>query len=1047
MGPHRALIEDISIVVSLSDRSWNPLHREHIGSRETQDSFGSDAYALKVKLRQVALERESAMQTMPLARCGRVELQGLIYQWPTPFLNPSPFLQSDGNASLLAVHLKVDSLHFADRIDEIRRWLSFLQSRQRKGEEFFSNPSHSQMSLPRLAIALEIGPMVARIIYESNHGEDHRAVELRSNGLVLVLKSEYRHPTVNITRLFPAASSVQSMHWSSSLSLNLHPILVRVRSKHDPMQTISPTTDADFLDDPPILSIGNLEVSLITNAIAQVDGAGGAVAVIDKTSLAAEFAVAFETICVELWHPISVDAILRLMSMVPAKRTRLDAQMAATSRFINLPAGLSAKIAVERMVFFVTAPDISPHDGLDLSRGFSIRTTLAFEYCSLRTNHIHWFDHPQRTQNRSRLHLIPEAIPESIIAAKAPASTQETVSLLKLRVAKFVFREAVATPFEADEPVIVGREESSPSTQDITRICNIQVDVSLSSKMPFGGSQCTDFANVSVKIPMIHIDFQLRFTYNILLSLQTIRLLNPAQPSIAVSPPEQKMPFVLSIHGAVKKIQGSIVLPTEKLLLSMDALHVTMNTGATPKIKWRKSILFVPLPSHVGHCQALEEEWDELVILQDWEVSFTPLAGSLCIAIDGESAKFCIPHGFVLADLMQDINISAKVIRHLASMTNAGHYFAMPSPEAEGPKSVPHLTIRLGCLSLEAMDDPFESKLGLIWQISEAAVKQRMEREEAFKAKVRAILAAEPELFAGTTSQFDSEHEFAFDARHTVSIQEARRRLDDVHVLDWSLRLQRARNQQSKSANSTVHDLRATTGLQQPSVPPDSMHLRSRSSAPPLFKLMLENLCLIVSPPSFSVDQLPDVLHSMGEGLPRDTEFSLLVPLHIHFTLSSLRASLRDYPLPLVYIPAQAKSPSVSLLFDSDLVIGEELGTERAVEWIECPIIESRHALHGERPFSISVPKTIMPVKTYAAPTIKISTPAPTILSWAVSYMPAIQDVMRMVDSLTTPPRDSSPAMGFWDKVGSFIPFSSPPKRMFTAATRTPLDSQGHFYG
>lgn len=1046
MGPHRALIEDISIVVSLSDRSWNPLHREHIGSRETQDSFESDAYALKVTLRQVALERESPMQTMPLARFGRVELQGLVYQWPTPFLNPSPFLQSDGNASLLAVHLKVDSLHFADQIDKLRSWLAFLQSRRKKSEESFSDPSNSQMvSLPKLVIALETGPMIARIIYDSNHGEDHRAVELRSNGLVLVLKSEYRHPTMDITRLFPAASSVQSMHWSSSLSLNLNPILVRVRSKHDPIKMNSSTSDADFLDDPPILSIGNLEVSLITNAIAQVDGAGGTVAVIDKTSLAAEFAVAFETICVELWHPISVDAILRLISMVPAKRTRLDAQIPAKSRFVNLPSGLSAKIAVERMIFFVTAPDISPNDGLDLSRGFSIRTTLAFEYCSLRTNHIHWFDHPQRTQNRSRLHLIPEAIPESIIAAKAPASTQETVSLLKLRVAKFVFREAVATPFEPDEPVIVGREESSPSTQDIMRICNIQVDVSLSSKMPVGGSQCTDFAGVSVQIPMIYIDFQLRFAYSILLSLQTIRLLKPAQPTFAVSHPEQKMPFVLSIHGAVKKIQGSIALPTEKLLLSMDALHVTMNTGATPKIKWRKSIFFVPLPSHVGHCQVLEEEWDELVILQAWEVSFTPLAGSLCIAIDGESAKFCIPHGFVLADLVQDINISAKVIRHLASMTNAGHYFAMPSPEAEGPKSVPHLTIRLGCLSLEAMDDPFESKLGLIWQISEAAVKQRMEREEAFKAKVRAILAAEPELFAGTASQFDSEHDFAFDARHTVSIQEARRRLDDVHVLDWSLRLQRARDQQSKSANSIVHDLRATTGLQ-PGVLPDPIHLRSRSSAPPLVKLMLQNLCLIVSPPSFSIDQLPDVLHRMGEGLPRDTEFSLLVPLHTHFTLSSLHAILRDYPLPLVYIPARAKS-SVSLIFDSDLVIGEEMGTERTVEWIECPIIESRHALHGERPFSISVPKTIMPVKTYAAPNIKISTPEPTILSWAVSYMPAIQDVMRIVDSLTTPPRDSSPAMGFWDKVGSFIPFPSPPNRIFTAATRTPLDSQGHFYG
>jgi len=346
-------------------------------------------------------------------------------------------------------------------------------------------------------------------------------------------------------------------------------------------------------------------------------------------------------------------------------------------------------------------------------------------------------------------------------------------------------------------------------------------------------------------------------------------------------------------------------------------------------------------------------------------------------------------------------------------MANAGCYSEIPLPEAEGPKSVPHLTVRLACLCVDAEDDPFESKLGVIWQVGEGAVKQRMEREEAFSAKVSAILAeSEP----AQRPRMESEHEYAFDSRHTVSIQEARGRLDDVHALDWSLRLRSQRDQQSKSENLILQELRTTALPHQSDSLPDFIHLPSQSLAPPLLRIKIQNLCLIVSPPSFSIDQLPDVLQNLGK-LPRDTKFSLLVPLHIHFTLSSLRATLRDYPLPLIYISPQAKPSAVSLTFDTDLVIGEEMGTEKSVEWVQCPIIVDRNALHGERLLSISVPKTIMPVKTYAAPDVHISSPGPTILSWAVSYMPAIQDVMRIVDTLTSPPRDSSPAVGFWDKV------------------------------
>jgi hypothetical protein len=211
---------------------------------------------------------------------------------------------------------------------------------------------------------MEAGPMVARIIYDSGHDGKHRAIEMRNSGMTLALKTEYRHPTAAITRFLPAASSVLSMHWTSSIVFNLEPVLVRVRSKHDFIGMDDPhllISDPDFLEDPPVLSIGNVDIALVANAIAQIDGVAEAIAVIDRASLAADLSVIFETICLELWHPIAVDATLRLISTVPNKPPQIDRPEDVTRpRFLNFPIGISSKVAVDRLVCLRNCPRHQP---------------------------------------------------------------------------------------------------------------------------------------------------------------------------------------------------------------------------------------------------------------------------------------------------------------------------------------------------------------------------------------------------------------------------------------------------------------------------------------------------------------------------------------------------------------------------------------------------------------------------------------------------------------------------------------------------------------
>ena len=80
--------------------------------------------------------------------------------------------------------------------------------------------------------------------------------------------------------------------------------------------------------------------------------------------------------------------------------------------------------------------------------------------------------------------------------------------------------------------------------------------------------------------------------------------------------------------------------------------------------------------------------------------------------------------------------------------------------------------------------------------------------------------------------------------------------------------------------------------------------------------------------------------------------------------------------------------------------------------------------MYGASRLAVHIPKTIMPVKSYARPTICVMTDGITDFSWGVSYGPATQDLMRVIDTLSHAPRDSSPAIGFWDKVLTLAYFS-----------------------
>ena len=287
-------------------------------------------------------------------------------------------------------------------------------------------------------------------------------------------------------------------------------------------------------------------------------------------------------------------------------------------------------------------------------------------------------------------------------------------------------------------------------------------------------------------------------------------------------------------------------------------------------------------------------------------------------------------------------------------------------------------------------------------------------RRDAFEAKVATVLAAESEQNGQTgPDELDGYH---FTSQHSVSIEEARQRLLVVHAKTWQEVHEQYRAKQAqwnrsfytsaKSRSPNVRNVESTL-----------ISVAPIPEGPPLFRLVIDGVNLHIGGPSFPMEKLPDFLFDIGSGQPRDSEYTLLVPLNIDVAVTSVTATLRDYPLPLFAVKGQPGTEATALTFRTDLVIAEQMGPVQSVEWWDCVIVQEDFGVRGASKFNFSIPKTIMPVKTFASPEVEATTRETTEICWGICYGYTIQDVMRILETLSSAPRDPSPSVGFWDKV------------------------------
>ena len=251
------------------------------------------------------------------------------------------------------------------------------------------------------------------------------------------------------------------------------------------------------------------------------------------------------------------------------------------------------------------------------------------------------------------------------------------------------------------------------------------------------------------------------------------------------------------------------------------------------------------------------------------------------------------------------------------------------------------------------------------------------------------------------------------------SIEESRDILDRFNADSWKKRINNAYQFQKRG----MQDLRSLVwGLDDTEDEEQDEQILAIPQRPALMAVLISDLNVVIDKPSFPLQEYPSFMNKMGKGMPFNMKYSLLIPMHVNIAMGEARMTLRDYPLPVLHVPAirPGQSPRLpSLSFHTDFVIAEEFRDSESIRHVKVvvvpPEMDEQGKLYGG--LEIDVRRTVSAVKTYSDIAVDVNTSLPTRITWGTSYQPAIQDMMQVIENFTKPPVDPSERVGFWDKI------------------------------
>ncbi|KAL8914261.1 MAG: hypothetical protein Q9171_001132 [Xanthocarpia ochracea] len=541
-------------------------------------------------------------------------------------------------------------------------------------------------------------------------------------------------------------------------------------------------------------------------------------------------------------------------------------------------------------------------------------------------------------------------------------------------------------------------------------------------------------------------------------------------PSPGLASPAQKheIPELLTVDLKAGFLQIKSTMPSDPpMMLHMYVTEAGRHRWSTPFIKSRL------LRVYAG-ASKIQSAWARLISVKGLRVDLREIrrkhGGAFMdeksIDIGTDFIRLAVPHQVVLHKIVDNLANVTKATEqlHHRFKTDPNDFILGKRPEQ--PKKVPKVSIRSKALLFELEDGPFEWRLGSIYRLGLIEQKLRLAREEAFFTKKKNMNQARhrqtpsryrtqsgrhslrdesshsqrngvrarsgsPQLRSrrrsrsnstarGRKMRYDPDGKCGLTGAASISTDEAWERLQHYNAQSWKKRIDGA----YRTQNSGMREIRSIFWGHDERLDVDGGNekILAMPERPGLLSALISDLYVVIGKPSFPIQDYPSFLHRVGKGMPHDTEYTLLIPMSVQIDMGEARFTLRDYPLPILHVPAirpgqSPRLPSWSL--KTDFVIAEEYRGVMSTREVPVQIVPPDKCSEPgwKKGFAVDVRRTVSPVKTYSDVEIAINTSAPTSITWGTSYQPAIQDMMMVIEGFTKPQIDPSERVGFWDKI------------------------------
>lgn len=539
-------------------------------------------------------------------------------------------------------------------------------------------------------------------------------------------------------------------------------------------------------------------------------------------------------------------------------------------------------------------------------------------------------------------------------------------------------------------------------------------------------------------------------------------------PEIAVMGGSHETSELLTVDVKVGFLQLKSTMPSDPpMMLHMYAAEAGRHRWSTPFMKSRLVRVY-------AGSSKVTSAWARLINVKGLRMDLREirrkhgraLIEEKSIDISTDFIRLAVPHQLVLHKIVDNLANVTKATEqlHHRFKTDSNEYILKKRPEQ--PKRVPKVSVRSKALLFEIEDGPFEWKLGSIYRLGLIEQKLRLAREEAFLAKKKTMNQAQqrqtsakhrtqsarhsrreqrshsqrnesrprsgsprPRLgrrsrsrstTRGRKMRYDPDGKCGLTGAANVPSDEAWQRLQLYNAQSWKRRIDGAYRIQ----NSGMREIRSIFWGHDERLETDGGNekILAMPERPGLLSALISDLYIVIDKPSFPLRDYPSFLHRVGKGMPHSTEYTLLIPMNVQIDMGEARFTLRDYPLPLLHVPAirpgqSPRLPSWSL--KTDFVIAEEYRGDLSTRQVPVQIVPPDKCSEPgcKKGFAVDVSRTVSPVKTYSDVEVAINTSAPTSITWGTSYQPAIQDMMMVIEGFTKPQVDPSERVGFWDKI------------------------------